>query len=223
LSTKINDTGAGFCYISEVFVSIQGEGLYIGVPTVFIRFSGCNLHCKWCDTKYAWRTGTRKSVVSLAKVANSLAKYLNILHFDITGGEPLLQAKQVKQLAEALNGHVSIETNCTIAPFYTKRHIFWSVSPKLKSAQTGCPINVDVMLQFAKQKDVQFKFVIDNEEDFQEVQQYIDMLDGCPVILQPQGQTENYLLKLKWLADRVRDSKLNVRVLPQYHRILGIK
>jgi len=225
MPVKVNDTPEGKRYIKciEVFESIQGEGLYIGVPTVFIRLAGCNLHCQWCDTKYAWNEGREYLVDTIAQRAKLLARRSNITHYDITGGEPLLQRQQVKELVDLLNGHITIETNCTFLPFLSRKPIYWSVSPKLQSAQTGKEIKTDILSAFAVQPHVQFKFVIDNDKDLEEVREYARMLGQ--IILQPQSSYKidyyEYLAKLKWLTTRAREMKLNARVLPQLHKLLG--
>ena len=102
--------------IAELFYSIQGEGSLVGVPSVFIRTSGCNLRCAWCDTPYAsWKPeGEDRSVGSLLEqVAGFGARYVVL-----TGGEPML-APQIGELTAGLHGlgmHITIETAGTVAP-----------------------------------------------------------------------------------------------------------
>ncbi len=74
-------------HINEIFYSIQGESTHAGRPCVFVRLTGCNLRCKWCDTEYAFYEGKRRSV---AEVADTLLAYRCDL-IEVTGGEPLLQ------------------------------------------------------------------------------------------------------------------------------------
>ena len=100
--------------ISEIFYSIQGEGRLAGVPSVFIRTSGCNLRCVWCDTPYtSWQP--EGTVWPIAKILREVARYAN-RHVVITGGEPLL-ARQLQELTDKLKqsgAHVTIETAATI-------------------------------------------------------------------------------------------------------------
>src|SRR5438045_9777140 len=103
-------------YISEIFHSIQGEGELTGVPSVFVRTSGCNLRCTWCDTKYAsWHPeGKEMSVDNVVS---------RVIEFDsdycvLTGGEPMV-AKGIHELAEKLQSsgkHITIETAATVSP-----------------------------------------------------------------------------------------------------------
>ena len=102
--------------ISEIFYSIQGEGTLTGTPSVFVRTSGCNLRCNWCDTPYAsWNPeGEARTVAQVvAEIERHPAR-----HVVLTGGEPMI-AKEVRVLAAAikeLGRHLTIETAATVAP-----------------------------------------------------------------------------------------------------------
>jgi 7-carboxy-7-deazaguanine synthase len=117
--------------ISEIFYSLQGEGALTGVPSVFVRTSGCNLRCAWCDTPYAsWNPeGTQMSVdrIVAAVQAHSTAR-----HVVLTGGEPMI-AKEIRALAAALKAlgyHLTVETAATVAPEGIACDLA-SMSPKL--------------------------------------------------------------------------------------------
>src|ERR1700742_3941491 len=93
--------------ISEIFYSIQGEGVLAGVPSVFVRTSGCNLRCTWCDTPYtSWQPeGAERDLDSIvAEVENYSAS-----HVVVTGGEPMI-APEIEELTHRLKGHITIET-----------------------------------------------------------------------------------------------------------------
>src|SRR6187401_901216 len=102
--------------ISEIFYSVQGEGELTGVPSVFVRTSGCNLRCTWCDTPYAsWNPEGQEMSVSeiVAEVLEHPAQFVVL-----TGGEPMI-AKGIRELADALHAagkHITIETAGTVAP-----------------------------------------------------------------------------------------------------------
>ncbi|MEM1582972.1 MAG: 7-carboxy-7-deazaguanine synthase QueE, partial [Candidatus Bathyarchaeia archaeon] len=84
--------------ISEIFFSIEGEGIEIGRPEVFVRLSGCNLRCSWCDTKYALKNGKE---MSIEEIIQEIGKY-PCKNISITGGEPLLQRKELLELVKRL-------------------------------------------------------------------------------------------------------------------------
>ncbi|HDQ25390.1 MAG TPA: radical SAM protein [bacterium] len=98
--------------ISEIFFDLEGEGRYRGMPSIFIRLAECNLRCRWCDTKYAWKKG---GPYETAKIAGIIKKS-PFKHVVITGGEPLLQKPAIKHLlrlmgAAAKKKTITIETN----------------------------------------------------------------------------------------------------------------
>ncbi|MCS6244227.1 MAG: 7-carboxy-7-deazaguanine synthase QueE [Opitutus sp.] len=120
-------------FISETFYSLQGEGELTGVPSVFIRTSGCNLRCNWCDTPYAsWRPeGSERTVEDLVAEACAHAGH----HVVLTGGEPMI-AKAIHDLAAALRAagrHITIETAATVAPDGIACDLA-SLSPKLANS-----------------------------------------------------------------------------------------
>ena len=83
--------------INEIFYSIQGEGQWMGLPNIFIRFTGCNLRCSYCDTKYAYEDGSK---MSTDEIINDISRFpCNLVC--ITGGEPLIQ-DDIKQLIDNL-------------------------------------------------------------------------------------------------------------------------
>src|ERR1700691_5514220 len=97
--------------ISEIFYSVQGEGMLVGVPSVFVRTSGCNLRCVWCDTPYtSWQPeGQERSVDSILDEANSYGSS----HVVVRGGEPMI-APEIRELTERLTQHVTVETRATV-------------------------------------------------------------------------------------------------------------
>ena len=117
--------------ISEIFYSLQGEGELTGVPSVFVRTSGCNLRCAWCDTPYAsWNPeGEQRSV---AQIVAAVRSHAAARHVVLTGGEPMI-AKDIRPLAaelKKLGYHITIETAATVAPEGIACDLA-SLSPKL--------------------------------------------------------------------------------------------
>jgi 7-carboxy-7-deazaguanine synthase len=177
--------------ISEIFYSIQGEGELTGVPSVFVRTSGCNLRCRWCDTKYAsWNPeGEQKSV---AKIVDHVCGFPGA-HVVLTGGEPMV-AKDIHALALALKArgkHITIETAGTIPPEGIACDLA-SISPKLGNSTpfTGeidetwrlkhdhLRFQPDVLEAWASCYSFQFKFVIQSNEDVGEME---DLISQIPI------------------------------------------
>ncbi len=153
--------------VGELFYSIQGEGARAGSPAVFVRLAGCNLHCRWCDTKYSWGSGV--DITEEELVAGILS--YNSPGLVITGGEPLLQAPAIEKLLELLPDSlfVEIETNGTIppTPVLAARVNQWNVSPKLAHSGNAIPtLCAPALNDFVATGHAWFKFVVQVEEDW---------------------------------------------------------
>ncbi len=202
--------------IAEIFYSLQGEGRLIGAPSVFIRTSGCNLRCNWCDTPYtSWKPqGERFSV---AKILDQVRGYSSRFVV-ITGGEPFL-AQEIEEVTDTLkkNGfHITIETAATI--FKPVVCDLLSMSPKLANStpwkkaggkfarmhETG-RLNFRVMQSFLDGYDCQLKFVVDQPADFDEVREILAALknvDRDHVLVMAQGKTARQIRsKAKWIVE----------------------
>ena len=210
--------------VVEIFDSIQGEGRFIGTPSTFVRLAGCNLHCTWCDTKYAWDDARPATLhISLAKMHDR--RYLQ--HVVITGGEPLLQWHHVAELSRWLTHRshfVTIETNGTV-PYdriFERSVYLWSISPKFGSS--GESPNFRALQSYRDgvlPGGMQFKFVIQDADDLEQTREIIERvgLKGQHIILQPQGGTD--VKDYAKLLDAVKDSDLwglaYLQILPQLH------
>jgi len=202
--------------ITEIFKSIQGESTYAGLPCIFVRFTGCNLRCHWCDTAYAFHGGQKMSVDAvLAKVRQLGGKLV-----ELTGGEPLLQP-EVYPLADRLlaEGYrVLAETN-------GERNIGQLPREVVKVIDVKCPGSGEEgkfcfdNLALLERKD-QIKFVLCNEDDYlyardflarHKLHQHVDEVILSPVF----GQLESRSLA-KWI---LRDG-VEVRIGLQLHKFI---
>ncbi|MEM1623689.1 MAG: 7-carboxy-7-deazaguanine synthase QueE [Sulfolobales archaeon] len=201
--------------VSEVFVSVQGEGPSLGVPAVFVRLAQCNLSCLWCDTKYAWSAGEDVPVSRVVEeVLTLLRAYSKIKLVVITGGEPLLQRDEVRELVVRLKERreyveVEVETNCTIDPSGVLEVVDrLIVSPKLKNSGVPeglrkCSARFKDLPDSVKSK-VYLKFVIEDAKDLSEVEELVRFFDVSPssVFLMPQASSiEELAEKLKVVVD----------------------
>jgi 7-carboxy-7-deazaguanine synthase len=197
--------------IAEIFYSIQGEGSLVGVPSLFIRTSGCNLRCGWCDTPYtSWQPeGDDWTLDRLfAAVEANPAR-----HVVVTGGEPMI-ARQIVELTEGLRArgrHITIETAGTVyAPVACD---LMSISPKLANStpegewrerHERLRIQPDVLRRLMAEYEYQLKFVIARPEDTGEAAALAREL-GAPadhVILMPEGIDRAVLSQRSvWLAE----------------------
>jgi 7-carboxy-7-deazaguanine synthase len=188
--------------VAEVFVSVQGEGPSLGRPAVFLRLSGCNLSCTWCDTKCAWYGGEELSVDAVAeRVLDLLRRYRGVDLLVVTGGEPLLQSEELAELLARLRREVprlevEVETNGTVDPRavidYVDRLI---VSPKLSNS--GLPeevrrVSEGVIEVVRTRRDrVYVKVVVEGPGDSGELLRLVEELgvDRDRVYLMPQAST----------------------------------
>ncbi len=174
--------------ISEIFASIQGEGLRTGFPSLFIRFWGCNLTCDFCDSKFSWDSKLEKpKYMSLDEVVAEIKKQ-STKNLIFTGGEPMLQQANIRAICERVDPlFVEIETNGTIASEIDDIVGQFNVSPKLDFE------NPIVMLPNRK---TSFKFVIRNQADIDKTDAFCQAynIPFTQVVLQPEGITRQQIL-----------------------------
>jgi 7-carboxy-7-deazaguanine synthase len=219
--------------ISEIFFSLQGEGTLVGVPSIFIRTSGCNLRCTWCDTDYAsWHPqGTEMSVAEIVDRVTEFA----CLYVVLTGGEPLImpEVEELTRQLRELGYHITIETAGTI--WKDIAFDLASVSPKLSNStpweredgrradqHEASRLNRDVLCRFIRSGAYQLKFVVDTPEDLEEIDGLVFQLSGCEpdrVILMPQGVTKEELdARNPWIVEHCRQR--GYRYSPRLHIML---
>ncbi len=222
--------GATVVKISEIFHSIQGEGKLAGVPSVFVRTSGCNLRCVWCDSPYtSWSPeGEEMTVEGIVERVRAFS----CGHVVLTGGEPMAAAG-VEELTRRLRDaglHLTIETAGTV----------WkdvvcdlaSVSPKLANstpwsreggrfaeAHEKNRIHVETIRRFMGLDDHQLKFVVDAPRDVKEIDELLSQIGGCEpsnVLLMPQGVTDAELsARGRWVAELCKQR--GFRYCPRLH------
>jgi len=212
--------------IAEIFYSIQGEGALVGVPSVFVRTSGCNLRCVWCDTPYtSWQPEGREC--SLDAIAGQVNQY-NATHVVITGGEPLI-APGIGELTRRLTQHITIETAGTV--YDDVRCDLMSISPKLANSTPRERENgrwaaqherlryqPDILKRLIRAYDYQLKFVIAHPDDLSEMWNIVDQIeaDKSHVILMPEATDEATLAERgRWLVEVCK--KEGVRFSPRLH------
>lgn len=197
--------------IAEVFYSVQGEGTLVGVPSVFVRTSGCNLRCSWCDTPYtSWAPeGVQRTVASLVEEVMAFGAR----HVVVTGGEPLI-APEVVLLTKELRArglHITVETAGTV--FAPVACDLMSISPKLANSTPDDPkwgpvhertrLPFDVLGQLIASYSYQLKFVVASPDDLPEILELVSKL-GAPaehVLLMPEGRSPEVLReRALWLV-----------------------
>ena len=216
--------------LAELFYSIQGEGRLAGVPSAFVRTTGCNLRCVFCDSPFtSWRPEGEH--IPLAEIFARLSAFPT-RHAVITGGEPLL-APEVLPLCAGLRErgyHVTVETAATV--FKPLDCDLASLSPKLSNStprlreggrfalrHDRLRLRFDVIRSFMERSDYQLKFVVDRPEDVDEVRTVLDELPGfdpAKVLLMPQGVTRQELDERgPWLAEVCKTN--GFRYCPRLH------
>jgi 7-carboxy-7-deazaguanine synthase len=212
--------------IAEIFYSVQGEGSLVGVPSVFVRTSGCNLRCVWCDTPYtSWRP--EGDDLSLDEIAARVDAYPQARHVVLTGGEPMI-APQVVELAERFRArglHITIETAGTV--FQNLPCDLMSVSPKLANstpagdwaaAHERLRIQPEALARLLRSYEYQLKFVVADPADLDEIGALIERLgaDRSRVILMAEGiDTEVLRQRGVWLAEICKQE--GFRFSPRLH------
>ncbi|MFT5520023.1 MAG: 7-carboxy-7-deazaguanine synthase [Enterobacterales bacterium] len=201
--------------ITEIFYSLQGESLTSGLPTVFIRLTGCPLRCNYCDTEYAFTGGER---MTIEEICQQVASY-ECPQICVTGGEPLAQKPCIDLMARLcdLGYSVSIETSGALAIEDIDARVVRVMD--LKTPNSGEMIKNRMQnIQFLTAKD-QVKFVICNERDYQwsKMQVAEHKLDRlCTVLFSPSHHEQDAADLAAWI---LRD-KLQVRMQVQLHKVL---
>jgi 7-carboxy-7-deazaguanine synthase len=207
--------------VSEVFYSIQGEGITTGYPAVFVRLGGCNLMCggegtqrdgelhngaTWrCDSIEVWMKSKAKEFDTILD-QECISAIINGANVIITGGEPLMQQSNVAEFIKYIranyndNCYVEIETNGTIEPNEEMQKLVnqWNCSPKLSNS--GMPISktyIEKSISTLNKLNTIFKFVISTKQDYKEVQTTYAKINRNKIWLMPSGSTKAEINKSK--------------------------
>jgi len=201
--------------ISEIFYSIQGEGMLTGVPSVFVRTSGCNLRCVWCDTPYtSWQP--EGADMTIEDILAAIEAY-PAQHAVVTGGEPMI-APNIVQLTQGIRQqdlHITIETAGTV--FHPVACDLMSISPKLENStphdreggkwaaqHERLRYQPEVLKQLMSEYLYQLKFVVASPEDMKEIATMLEETgaDRSRVVLMPEGTTPEAIReRAPWLTE----------------------
>lgn len=209
--------------VTEIFHSLQGETSLSGVPFAFIRLTGCNLRCRYCDSAYAFKGGTK---MSIEQILAAIRPY-GVEHVLLTGGEPLLQ-RQAPELARKLKEagyQVSIETHGEVSIEKVAPHariIMDIKTPSSGMARGGFVRN----LPFLKSSD-EIKFVIASREDYEWAKQVMrehalptEIVLFSPVVAAKGSPGTVPGVEPRWLAERILEDRLRARLQLQLHKLL---
>jgi len=204
--------------LSEIFYSLQGESTFAGLPCLFVRLSGCNLNCSYCDTGYA-RSDDAGEEVSVAEIIDRISAY-KVSLVEITGGEPLLQDETALLVDELLrfNFTVLIETNGSLSIAGIDPRVFFIVDVKTPGSKVAAgfnPVNLTLL-----RLHHQLKFVLVDEADFFWSLDFLakhKFLIGClETIFSP--VTKSFAPAR--LAELMLEHRVNARLQLQLHTLL---
>jgi 7-carboxy-7-deazaguanine synthase len=201
--------------INEIFFSLQGESTKVGLPTIFIRLTGCPLRCQYCDTAYAFHEGNKMSIDSIIQ---DISQY-RAKHVTVTGGEPLAQRACHELLSQLCDEgyEVSLETSGAIDISNVDDRVMKIVDIKTPASEEESKNKFENLAYLNKQD--QLKFVICNQADYEWAKQKINELkltDYCEVLFSPEHETQNPTSLANWILE----DNLNVRMQLQLHKYL---
>ncbi len=201
--------------ITEIFPSIQGEGLRQGEPTHFVRLAGCNLRCAFCDTKYAWEEGKEYTTQDILERIKKNQRRFPADWVCLTGGEPLLQdLSEFVWLLKQEGFLVQVETNATT---YRRLAVDWySVSPK--------PEEYFYRPEF-KTKAKEVKIILTKGLDIRVVQRLREEFpEETPLLLQPVSNRKwSMNLGVRLLKEASREGLKNIKLSAQLHKIFNFR
>jgi organic radical activating enzyme len=234
--------------VSEIFTSFEGEGVFVGKKTLFIRLSGCHLKCRWCDTKYALPLDSGTDY-ELNEVKDLIVKQLQPFTYKVnfTGGEPLLQTDAVVQLADFIKTHTNlrtyIESSCFDSELFAKILPYMDICKvefKTEDSKVVEDVDYDVLLHnefrclelaVKNNKTTYIKIVVTNSTNLESfknlvysISKKIDPSYITGFIIQPSyGIDQPTVNKLLDTYDIVQPMFPEVRIIPQLHKEIGAR
>lgn len=205
--------------ICEIFYSLQLEGAMVGYPAVFLRFSGCNLNCYFCDTKYAFNEYKNMSLLEVEKTVSTYGCKRIIF----TGGEPLLHANFIKLFIDSYNKKYNyfLETNGTIWVDFASLFDHIVVSPKFDN------LNYEVLEKYNTLKNVEFKVLAENTQSLKFIEVLFKNLQLQSLTIQPiyfpNEPLNKFIKRTQDIIEGFKKSNLvnsNVRLIIQNHKVI---
>jgi len=226
--------------ISEIFTSVQGEGIYAGIPMVFVRFSGCNLKCDYCDTPLS-RPAVAGKIQTVAEIIEDIekelesAKKVSIISF--TGGEPLMHAEIISEIIPHFKKRsikTYLDTNGTLYEKFSKIAEgidYVAMDIKLPSACSQDYWREHLEFLKIAKKNIFVKIVVTSkstDNEFKKAVETIAAVDvSIPLIIQPVTPIKNVntmpFERIRALKKFAETKLENVSIIPQMHKKLGIK
>lgn len=201
--------------INEIFFSLQGESSYIGIPTIFIRLTGCPMRCSYCDTAYAFHDGKNMTIQEIfEEISQYKTKYVTV-----TGGEPLAQKPCWNLLSQLCDkGYiVSLETGGAISIEGVDKRA--KIILDIKTPDSGENKNNNkTNISMIEKKD-EIKFVISSKEDYEWAKEFIEeehLNEKAPIIFSPAYENLSYENLSEWILE----DNLEVRFQVQLHKII---
>ena len=217
-------------YLIEIYKSVQGESSFAGVPCIFVRLAGCNLRCSWCDSEYTFTGGYK---LSEDEVVAEIEKLAPVKLVEFTGGEPLLQERELVPLMERLLGEgyeLMIETSGERPVENVPKAVHKIVDVKCPGSGEAARFRAENLASLTERDEV--KFVITNRDDYEYARDFIRKngleKHGARLLLSPAfsktptpaRSTENCLLDPRELVEWMLADGLNARLSLQIHKYI---
>jgi 7-carboxy-7-deazaguanine synthase len=201
--------------INEIFFSIQGESTFAGLPTVFVRTSGCHLRCTYCDTTYAYNDGRRRTLEDILATIKSYPTK-NVC---VTGGEPLLQKEVLPLMSQLcdLGYNVSLETSGDISCAGVDPRVKKIID--VKTPDSGEPDKFNKENLSLSDVNSEFKFVICSEKDFFWAEEFVNefrLNEKYTVLYSPSFNN----ITPRWLAEKILKENSKARLQLQLHKYI---